>query len=481
MSNTNHLTALLKSAKKSLIVYSTLTDPSYRPNRFHRYLARRLEAAVERGHGRIIIQAPPQHGKSTLISRKLPAWILGRDPEKPIISASYGDALVTYNGSCVRDIINSEAHKRIFPKSEIAAGPKDDFYLTEGGHYLGITIRGGGTGFGAKYFIIDDPIKNRMEAESYTFRKHLQEWYQSVVYTRLTENAVLIIMHTRWHEDDLAGWLQTEHAQEKWEVINLPALAEDDDILERAYGEALVPQRFSEEALHKIRVAIGPRDWSALYQGRPQPKGGSVFRKEWIRHYDATHIMKAVWSMNRYIIIDPARTQKRNSDHTAMGVIGLHVDGNYYLLDAVYDRLTLRQRAEALLELHRKWRPLAVGYKKTGHEQDIEYVEELQNRENYRFPVISLSESGSKEGRIERLAPDFEENRFWLPPTLWKTNAEGTPVEVIEKFVEEEYKTFPAGKHDDFLDMLSGIKDISVKWPRVTSVTPRQHQKILII
>ena len=479
----NEIMSFVKEARNDLCIYSSLIDPTYQPNRFHRLLARELEAAVEQGYGRIMIFAPPQHGKSEIVSRKFPSWVLGKHPDWPIIAASYGDDLVNLNGQAVRSNIANPLHKLVFPDSELdkSTKAKDYFLTTKRGQYLGVTVRGGGTGFPSRLFIIDDPFKSRAEAESETFRQHVKDWYRSVCYTRLAENSILVIMHTRWHNDDLAGWLLKEHAHENWKIINLPALAEEDDLLGRKVGEPLVPERFSAAELDKKRVAVGSRDWVALYQQRPTEQGGSVFKHNWLRHYDSKTVSKAVWAMNRYLLIDPARTQKKTSDYTAMLVIGLHVDGNYYLLDAVYDRLTLKQRAEKVIELHRKWKPVATGYKKTGFEQDIEYLDELQNNENYRFVVYPLLEKGAKEARIERLAPDFENGRVWLPETLWKTNSAGEVKDVIHQFVEEEYKSFPAGVHDDFFDCLSAIKDVNAKWPRERRVNRSKNSGVLLV
>lgn len=474
---------MLASARDSLIVYSLMTDPRYRANRFHRYLAKVIEEAVAAGHGRIMIFAPPQHGKSEIVSRKAPAWIMGRHPDWPIIAASYGDDLVELNGGAVRSSVASPMHRAIFPKFALnpSSSAKANFQTTESGKYLGVTIRGGGTGFPAKVFIIDDPFKSRAEADSDTFREHVKNWYRSVVYPRLAEDSILIIMHTRWHDDDLAGWLIREHPQENWRIVNLPAIAEDDDELGRAPGEALVPERFSAKSLDQKRVAVGSREWLSLYQQNPPTKGGGTFLKDWLRYYESKDVMRAVWMMNRYLLVDPARTQKKTSDYTAIVVVGLHVDRNYYLLDAVYDRLKLNQRAASVIEMHRKWKPIETGYKKTGHEQDIEYLEEAQGRENYRFKVQPLSESGPKEARIERLAPDFEAQRWWFPPTMWKTGADGELRDLTAQFVNEEYLPFPAGRHDDFLDDLSGIKDIAAKWPAATARRSRSNQQEFLI
>lgn len=483
LTSNEQILSLVKSAKEDLCIYSCLVDNKYKPNRFHRYLARELEKAVAEGYGRIMIFAPPQHGKSEIVSRKFPSWILGKHPDWQIIAASYGEDLVQLNGQSVRNNLMNPLHKLVFEDSELNASTraKDYFLTSKDGQYLGVTIRGGGTGFPARVFIIDDPFKSRAEAESETFRKHVKDWYRSVCYTRLAENSILVIMHTRWHNDDLAGWLLKEHAHENWKVINLPAIAEEEDLLGREVGEPLVPERFSAKELDKKRIAVGSRDWVALYQQRPTEQGGSVFKHEWLRFYDSKTISKVVWTMNRYLIIDPARTQKKTSDYTAMVVVGLHVDGNYYLLDAVYDRLTLRQRADTVMDLHRKWKPVGVGYKKTGFEQDIEYLNEVMNNENYRFTVSSLQEKGAKETRIERLAPDFENSKVWLPETLWKTNSSGEVKDIIGQFVEEEYKAFPAGVHDDFFDCLSGIKDLNTKWPMVRRVRTKGHNGVLLV
>ncbi|SAK62568.1 phage protein [Caballeronia temeraria] len=470
---------MLVAARDSLIVYSLMVDARYRANRFHRFLAAALEKAVTEGRGRIMVFAPPQHGKSEIVSRKLPAWIMGRHPDWPIIAASYGDDLVELNGGAVRGMVASPMHRAIFPESQIdpSNSAKRDFKTTASGHYLGVTIRGGGTGFPARCMLIDDPFKSRAEAESGTFREHVKDWYRSVVSTRLAEDSILIVMHTRWHEDDLAGWLLREHAHEDWTVINLPAIAEEDDAMGRRPGEPLVPERFSAKALDQKRITVGSREWVALYQQRPAPKGGGVFRKDWLKFYEQKDLMRAVWMMNRYLLIDPARTQKKTSDYTAIIVVGLHVDGNYYLIDAIYDRLTLKQRGETVIDMHRKWTPALTGYKRTGHEQDIEYLSEVQGRENYRFGVVALAESGSKEDRIKRLAPNFEAEKWWFPRTMWKTGSDEQPRDLIAQFIDEEYAAFPAGRHDDFLDCLSGIKDIDARWPMGAPQRSRSKSK----
>jgi len=461
--------AWMELAQSSICAYAAGFDPRYRSNRFHAHLADALEQAVERGHGRIIVQAPPQHGKSRMVSSDFPAWLMGKHPDWPVIAASYGTDLAERNGQSVRDRISSGWHQAVFggkSKMDVATTAKTNFATTDGGRYFGTTVRGGATGFSARVMIVDDPIKNREEAESPVTREKIKDWYRSVVYTRLAENAILVIMHTRWHQDDLAGWLLRDQAQEGWELINFPALAEENDVLGRKPGESLVPRLFSSIALDEKRKAVGARDWLALYQQQPTEKGGGVFKRENLRYYVSKDVLTMARPMNVYLLVDPARTRKKTSDYTAMAVIGLHTDGNYYCLDMVYDKLTLKQRGGRLIALHRKWKPLTVGYKATGHEGDIDYMTQAMTSENYRFSILPVQDTTDKAGRIMRLSPEIEEHRWWLPEVLHKTNTEGEVVDLVETFIETELEAFPAGVHDDMLDCLAGIHQIDTKWPK---------------
>jgi len=175
--------------------------------------------------------------------------------------------------------------------------------------------------------------------------------------------------------------------------------------------------------------------------------------------------------MHKYILVDPASSKKKGSDYTVMVVIGLGADQNYYLLDAARDRLNLTERCAALFRLHRKWRPIAVGFERYGMLSDIEYVREEQRRQNYRFEVIELGGKLAKEERIRRMIPIFESGRFYLPTTLWLVTPEGKRVELVTTFIDEEYKPFPVAVHDDFFDAISRICDteIGTVWPHAAA------------
>jgi len=201
------------------------------------------------------------------------------------------------------------------------------------------------------------------------------------------------------------------------------------------------------------------------------------FLETWLRFYQD----EAGWeSMNRYIVVDPASEKRRTSDYTAVWVVGLSLDGNLYVLDMYRDRLNLTQRADLLFRLHRKWRPKGIGYEKYGMMADIEHIKDRQSRENYRFEITELGGSQPKNDRIRRLIPLFEQGRVWLPETMHRTDYEGVTKELVTTFVEEEYKAFPVGLHDDMLDALARILDetLSTIWPReYPDDTPDRYSK----
>lgn len=451
------------AAQDSLMAYAVLQDRAYVPLKWHRYLCERLEAAVARGHGRIMVFAPPQHGKSRMVSTEFPSWVMGKHPDWPIISASYGTDLADRNGQSVRDRISSSVHAAVFPKSRLLPGStaKTDFQTTNGGQYLGTTVRGGGTGFPSKVFVIDDPFKNREDADSKRVRESVKDWYRSVVYTRLAEHSILVLMHTRWHADDLAGWLMDEHRDEGWEIIELPALAREDDPLGREVDEPLAPERFSHEALQKKRRVLGSREWSALYQQRPVPGEGGFFQYGDLKKYNRQIMQpKTITAMARALIVDPAATKGKRSDYTAMLVVGLHTDDNYYVLDGIRERLSQSERWKALLGLVRKYKPRAVLYKIRRFESDEEYIAEKQEAEQFRFDVTYINEVGPKETRIESLLALFEAHRIYIPHE-WHVkpqNADARSYNLTEALTDE-HTDFPAAAHDDLYDALSEIKN----------------------
>lgn len=443
---------LARSSRTSLLDFVSYTMPKFSVSDHHRVLCAALERVAKGELKRLIVMMPPRHGKSEIASRRFPAWYLGAYPDRQIIAASYNSELASDFGRDVRNIVAGEEYADVF-ETKLAADSQsaNRWHTSAGGSYVSAGIGTAITGRGAHCLLLDDPIKDREEADSQVSRQRVWDWYTSTAYTRLMPGGAVILIQTRWHTDDLAGRLmvsQERFGGDVWEVISLPALDSG--------GKALWPAWYSEEDLARIRTVIGPRDWSALYMQTPLPDGRGEFNRQWLRWYDGVLTGSG---MNTYIVVDPAGAKKLTSDRTAMWVVGLNSDGNYYVLDAVYDRLNLAERVRELMRLHRKYKPMRVGYEKYGKDSDIEALKMIQERENYRFDVQELGGRLRKEDRVRRLIPFFEQSRIYLPSTLFKTDFEGRTIDVIEQFLVEEYDRFPVGKHDDGLDCLARILD----------------------
>jgi predicted phage terminase large subunit-like protein len=236
-------------------------------------------------------------------------------------------------------------------------------------------------------------------------------------------------------------------------------------------GESIL---WSEETHHAKRREQGPFTYAAQILLNPAADAAQGFRRDWIRHYSQIQSEK----FNNYILVDAASSKKKSSDYTAMMVVGLGSDGNYYVLDMVRDRLNLAERLERLFDLHRKYKPKQVRYERYGMASDIDAIKARQEQENYRFDVTEVAGVTSKVDRVRRLIPIFEQGKMYLPRSLHKTNWEGIPVDLVQAFIEEEYIAFPSGLHDDQLDALSRISDpdLRIVWPkeqRIEYVPPR--------
>lgn len=310
--------------------------------------------------------------------------------------------------------------------------------------------------------LIDDPYKNREEADSETIRKKVKDWYTSTAYTRLMPNAAVVIIQTRWHEDDLSGWLLREHADEGWEVLELPAIDESDP----EHPRALWPEAYPLHRLLEIKRAVGPRDWLALYQQKPRPDGGGEFKEEWIQYYST---VGRAHHLKKILLVDPASGKRKNkdNDYTSMWVIGLGSDENFYVLDLVRDRLNLVERTDKLFSLHRKWKPYEVRYEDYGLQADIEHIQSRMEADQNRFAILPCGGAIAKEQRIRRLIPAFNNRKVWFPREFWYTRADEQPVDLVREFIHDEFKAFPVGRHDDMMDALARLFEptMPLKWP----------------
>lgn len=223
------------------------------------------------------------------------------------------------------------------------------------------------------------------------------------------------------------------------------------------------PVLLDKETLAEKRRTQGPYTFACQMLLNPTADETQGFKRDWLRFHNGSDGS----GLNKYIIVDPANEKKQTSDYTAILVIGLGEDNNYYVLDMVRDRLNLTERADYLFRLHKKWRPLNVGYEKYGMQADIAYIKERMTRENYNFNIVELGGNLAKNDRIRRLIPIFEQGRLYLPNSLFRTDYQGSTHDLVDQFISEEYDAFPVPVHDDVFDCMARILDEEVNaiWP----------------
>lgn len=227
------------------------------------------------------------------------------------------------------------------------------------------------------------------------------------------------------------------------------------------------PVFWSRELMAEKRRIMGPFTFAAQCLLNPKADKMQGFRREWLKHYRSLRSD----TMTKYICVDAASSKKKGSDYTAMMVIGLGMDQNYYVLDMIRDRLQLHERANRLFTWHRKWRPVQVRYERYGMMADIEHIKERQGKESYHFNIVEVAGKSSKADRIKRLQPLYEQGRVYMMESLHVTDWEKFTRDLVHDFIEEEYMAFPVGGHDDILDCLSRIAepDMPLMWPRESS------------
>ena len=228
------------------------------------------------------------------------------------------------------------------------------------------------------------------------------------------------------------------------------------------------PIFLSRDELAKKRRVQGPYVFSCQMLLNPVGDETQNFKRDWIRFHDGSDGA----GMNIYILVDPANEKKKTSDYTAIEVVGLGQDKNYYTLDLIRDRLNLTQRGDAIFKLHKKWRPLTVGYEKYGMQADVSYLEDRMKRENYRFTIVELGGIIAKNDRIKQLLPIFEQGRWYLPNSRFYTMYDGKTVELVDVFLTEEYDAFPVPVHDDMFDVKARILD-----PKLNALWPRSYEE----
>ena len=436
-------------AHSRLISYAAYQWPDYRCAPHHRLIARKLEA-VERGEiSRLMISMPPRHGKSMLASEFFPAWYIGRNPDHYVVTATYAQDLADDFGRKVKNQIEDPSFAGIFPGVRLAGDSKSakrfhveqDGLISEGGFehrlqqsgaFYAVGVGGPLTGRGAHLLLIDDPVKNREDADSEVIRKKTKDWYTSTAYTRLMPGGRIVLIQTRWHEGDLAGWLLEEHEHEGWDVLSLPAISPS--------GEALWPDQYDIEALNRIRRALPGRDWSALYQQEPSPEEGDYFKAEWIHPVQS---LPPLAEMRVYGGSDYAVTSD-GGDYTVHAVVGLDPDENMYLLDLWRKQASSDEWVEAWCDLVLKWKPIGWAEEHGQIKSGVGPFLERRARERRAFCAREqFPTRGDKAVRAQSIRGRMALRGLRVNATApWRAD-----------FVSELLR-FPAGVHDDQVDAL---------------------------
>ncbi|MDI2091671.1 phage terminase large subunit [Commensalibacter oyaizuii] len=436
-----------QSARDRLIHFTTYTKRDYTIGVHHQFLCDKLEA-VERGEiKRLMVFMPPRHGKSELTSKRFPAWFLGRNPSKQLIMASYSAKLSDSFGRDVRNIVASRLFQNIFPNVTLSADSKaKDLWETNyQGVFLSSGIGGSITGYGGHLAIIDDPVKDRHDAESETVRDNVWNWYKSVLRTRIMPKGAIILVLTRWHVDDLAGRLLQEMQNgsgEIWDVLNLSARAKENDPLGRDVGDPLWPEAFGNDELTQIESAVGARDWAALYQGDPVLSMGSVFKVAQIPIIDAAS--KAAQIVRRWDFAATVATKGYDPDWTVGVKMQRNEDGGYTILDVVRFRGRPDEVEKTVLAIASQDGEgvkviLSQDPGQAGVAQVQYYTKLLAG-----YKVAAVRETGSKVIRADPLVAQVNVGNVALVRAPWN------------RAFLDELMSFPDGTHDDQVDAAAG-------------------------
>lgn len=406
---------------------------------------------------------PPRHGKSELISRYTPAWFLGNFPDKKVMLASYADTFASQWGRKSRDLLE-EWGPRLWGvrlSTESKGGQQWEVALKRGnkraeGVMVTAGVGGGLTGKGAHLLIIDDPVKNAEEANSDRVRDTHHDWWKSTVRTRLQPGAGVILVMTRWHQDDLAGRLLADELEggDKWEILNLPALCEDQesDPLHRPVGQALWPDLFNEEWMDATKRAMGTYWFTAMYQQRPAPADGMLFKRQNFRYYEkhegsnlvtmhkdsGPHVFDVAYG-TKFTTVDVAASEKEQADYSVAATWVVTVDRDLLLWDLERVRFQGPDLMPWLRRIYYEQRPAIIGIERLGH--GLQVIQELLRD---GLPIVRLEPDKDKVSRALPACARYEEHRIFHPRgASWVDE------------MESEMLVFPNGAHDDQVDAIA--------------------------
>ncbi len=430
-------------ASRSLAAYVSRTNPGMVLGQWQLRLCLELElfaVACERGESpRLLVFAPPQHGKSTVVAKAFPAWLLSLHPGWPIILASYASSLAESSGRWVRNTLEDPRNLAVFPDALVSDDNRavGEFAMAQGGQFLARGVGGGTTGRPARVFIIDDPFADREEAESPVIRGKVKDWYYNVALTRLAPGGGMLIMHTRWHQEDLAGVVldlpKTLPGADVFRVLKFQALDEND--------KALHEERYSAAFLKKQRAQMSGRDWNSIYQQEPISEKGDYFKPADLRTYGVCPPRGAL-----ALSFDLALKTKQENDCCAISAFGCSADGSVVFGPRIVnERMDILASCKLILEM-------AI-------EVDaIELVTEAGNIEGAvgpllrkmmseldpprYWPIWTFPPRSDKKARARSLQGRAQAGKVLFPSGV-----------MFETVIKPQFLGFGAVKHDDLVDM----------------------------
>ena len=448
-------------ARTNLTAFLNYVMPDYSMQWFHKHIAKQCQLLIDGNlptQG-LMVFISPQHGKTEIVSRKLPAWALGRNPALKIVGCSYSADLAQQFSRAVQRTIESDEYKSIFPDTQLPSGGRgyqrnvDYFDIVGGGFYKAVGVGGSLTGTPADLGIIDDPVKDAMEAYSKTYRDRVWNWYTDVFLTRLHNRSKQLLIMTRWHEDDLAGRL-LDREPDKWTVVSIPAICEvenDGGISDRHIGDALWPERHSLERLRDVEQR-SPRTFAALYQQRPTVEGGNIIKREWFKTITPSDFARIRKDEPMVFFLDTAYTDKTDNDPSGI-VATCKIGGDLYITHAEKVNMKfpdLLRWLPAYARSHGYGRGSSIRIEPKAN--GLSVIDQLKESTGLNV-MATPSPRDSKETRLNAVSPNVESGRVILVGGAWN-----------EAFIDEVCG-FPSKPHDEYVDVLCYASDYHLDNP----------------
>jgi len=449
-SNQDFLTFVRKEAPKIV--------PDFKMGRHIQVLCHKLQQVVDGKCNRLMVFLPPRSSKSVICSKLFPAWYIGRNPSHEIMSVSHSDQLASDFGRSVRDIVNSEDYSKIFNgirlRSDVKAAGK--WKTNKSGSYYAAGVRSQIAGRGAHVALLDD-VMSEEDAISETGRRYIKEWYPSGLRTRVMPDGAIIIINTRYHFDDICGWLLKQEQElemdNTWDVIRIPAWLDEESatLLNLPIGTSYFPEWKPDRVLRideqEIKASNGSRYWNALYMQDPQPDEGGIVKKSWFKRWEYEEPPNCDFIIQTY---DTAFSTKSTADNSVIQTWGIFTTldtnamgyeeptGNLILLSNVYGRYEYPDLRRLAQEMYEEYKPDVCVVEKKASGQSL-----IQDMRRSRIPLLEYMPDRDKVSRVYAASPYLEAGKVWIPETEW---ADALFNESIQ---------FPNAAHDDMVDCMT--------------------------